>query len=190
MIRYTRRDLMTGIAGGAVVAAMSARAQVAATAPNAPNSIDDFFRDFTAEWVRHDPNLATGARYFTGAEQDRLERQLTPQTMEWRKDRVQRARKGIAELRKFNRASFTESQKLSAELMEWQLNEYVLEEPFFDYNFPLEQMNGANVGLVETLTVRHPLLTERDAENYVAVLGQVRAAMEDAIAEARRLEAT
>ena len=37
-------------------------------------TIDDFFRDFTADWIRHDPNLATRARYFTGAEQDRLER--------------------------------------------------------------------------------------------------------------------
>ncbi len=73
--------------------------------------------------------------------------------------------------------------------MEWQLSEVVREEPFFDYEFPLEQMRGANVGLVETLTVRHPLLTERDAENYVAALGEVRARMEEAVAEARRLEA-
>jgi uncharacterized protein (DUF885 family) len=73
--------------------------------------------------------------------------------------------------------------------MEWQLNEIVREEPYLDYTFPLEQMNGANVGLVETLTVGHPLLTERDAENYVAALGDVRARMEEAIAEARRLEA-
>jgi len=43
-------------------------------------SIDDFFRDFTTEWVRGNPNLATSNRYFTGDEQDRLERQLTPQT--------------------------------------------------------------------------------------------------------------
>ena len=72
--------------------------------------------------------------------------------------------------------------------MQWQLNEVVREEPFFDYTFPLEQMNGANVRLVETLTVRHPLLTERDAENYVAALGDVRGQMEQAIDEARRLE--
>ena len=39
------------------------------------------------------------------------------------------------------------------------------------------------------MTVRHPLATERDAENYVAALGEVRARMEEAIDEARRLEA-
>src|SRR5438067_2266049 len=43
-------------------------------------SVDDFFRDFTADWIRGNPNLATSSRYFTGEEQDRLERQLTPQT--------------------------------------------------------------------------------------------------------------
>ena len=157
-------------------------------AQNSPNTIDDFFRDFTADWVRHDPNLATSSRYFSGEEQDRLERQLTPQTLAWKRDRIRRARQGLAELRKFNRASLTETQRISAELMEWQLNEVIREEPFFDYTFPLDQMNGANVGLVETMTVRHPLLTERDAENYVAALGEVRARMEEAIAEARRLE--
>jgi uncharacterized protein (DUF885 family) len=186
MPRLSRRNfLAAGIASGAALVATPAFAQ---TSPRTPN-IDDFFRDFTADWVRHDPNLATGSRYFSGDEQDRLERQLTPQTLAWKKDRIQRARQGLAELRKFNRASLTETQRISAELMDWQLNELIREEPFFDYTFPLEQMNGANVRLVETMTVRHPLLTERDAENYVAALGEVRGQMEEAIAQSRRLEA-
>src|SRR5215510_3149750 len=42
-------------------------------------SIDKFFADFTAEWMRANPSAATAARYFTGSEQDRLERQLTPE---------------------------------------------------------------------------------------------------------------
>ena len=179
-----RRFLSTGVAAG--FAARSASAQISATGTR---SIDDFFNDFTADWVKHDPNLATSTRYFTGDEQDRLERQLTPQSPEWKRDRIQRARRGIAGLRGFNRATLTDAQRISADLMEWQLNEYVREEPYLDYSFPLEQMNGANVGLVETMTVRHPLATERDAENYVAALGDVRARMEEAIAEAQRLEA-
>ncbi len=181
MTRLSRRNFL------AVGVALTA-APTFGQSPNAPASIDDFLRDFTADWIRHDPNQATSDRYFSGDEQDRLERQLTPQTLAWKRDRIQRARQGLAELRKFNRASLTETQRISADLMEWQLNELVREEAFFDYAFPLEQMNGVNVRLVETLTVRHPLLTERDAENYVAALGEVRAQMEDAIAEARRLE--
>ncbi len=183
MANLSRRTfLATGVAAGFV--ARPASAQSPAT-----RSIDDFFRDFTADWVKRDPNLATSTRYFTGDEQDRLERQLTPQTLEWKRDRIQRARRGITDLKAFNRAALTDAQRISADLMEWQLNEYVREEPYFDYAFPLQQMNGANVELVETMTVRHPLLTERDAENYVAALGDVRARMEEAIADAQRLEA-
>jgi uncharacterized protein (DUF885 family) len=155
--------------------------------PAAAPGIDGFFRDFTADWVRHDPNLATGSRYFTGQEEDQLERQLTPQTLAWKRDRIERARRGLAELRKFDRSRMSETQRVSADLMQWQLDIVAREEPYLDYSFPLQQMNGANVNLVEVLTVRHPLLTEHDAENYVAALGQVAARLDEATAEARRI---
>jgi uncharacterized protein (DUF885 family) len=182
MTGMSRRDfIVAGITSGSALATAPAFAQ--------SRSIDDFFSDFTGDWVGHDPNLATSTRYFSGDQQDRLERQLTPETLAWKLYRIQRARRGIAELRKFNRASLTETRRISADLMEWQLNEVIGEEPFLDYSFPLEQMNGVNVGLVETLTVRHPMATERDAENYVAALSEVRSRMEEAIERARGLEA-
>jgi uncharacterized protein (DUF885 family) len=152
-------------------------------------TIDDFFRTFTDDWVRHDPNLATSARYFTGEEQDRLERQLRPETQAWKRDRIRRARQGLAELRKFDRARMTDTQRVSADLMQWQLDTVVREEPYLDFTFPLEQFNGVNVGLIETLTVRHPLLTEKDASSYMAVLAQVSTRMEEAIADAQRIAA-
>jgi uncharacterized protein (DUF885 family) len=150
-------------------------------------TIDDFFHTFTDDWVRHDPNLATSARYFTGEEQDRLERQLRPETQAWKRDRIRRARQGLAELRKFDRARMTDTQRVSADLMQWQLDTVVREEPYLDFTFPLEQFNGVNVGLIETLTVRHPLLSEKDASSYLAVLAQVSPRMEEAIAEAQRI---
>src|ERR1700745_3675860 len=87
--------------------------------PPAGVTIDDFFRTFTDDWVRHDPNLATSTRYFTGEEQDRLERQLRPETQAWKRDRIRRARQGLAELRKFDRARMTDTQRVSADLMQW-----------------------------------------------------------------------
>ena len=39
--------------------------------------------------------------------------------------------------------------------------------------FPLDQFNGANIWLPNTLTVQHPIRTAKDASNYVARLGQV-----------------
>jgi uncharacterized protein (DUF885 family) len=165
----------------AVLAVRHVRAQA--------RTIDSFFSEFTAEWVRGNPNLSTSARYFTGEEQDRLERQLTPETDAYRRARIALARRGLADLRKFNRAAMTDAERLAADLMDWQLDTVVREEPFLDYMFPLEQMNGLNVRVIETLTVRHPLLTERDAENYVATLGQVDDRMEEAISQSQRLAA-
>jgi uncharacterized protein (DUF885 family) len=159
----------------------------AASAQNARGTIDDFFREFTDEWIRISPNLATSLRYFTGEEQDRLERQLTPLTIASARQRLQVARKGLAQLWKFDRTGMTETQRVSAEVMKWQLEMVVAEEPYWDYSFPLEQMNGWNVSAVERFTVARPLSKPRDAENYVAALGQVSVRMEEAIAESRRL---
>ena len=159
---------------------------LSAPLPAPERTIDDFFRDFAAEWVRGNPNQATATRYFTGVEQDRLERQLTPQTGEWQRGRLRLARRGLAELRKFDRARLTEIQRVSADVMQWQLDTIVREKPYFDYSFPLEQFNGANVSLVNTLTVVHPVLTEKDAANYLARLGQAATRMDEAVAEARR----
>jgi uncharacterized protein (DUF885 family) len=96
-------------------------------------------------------------RYFTGEEQDRLERQLTPLTLASARERLQLARKGLAELRTFDRAGLTETQRVSADVMKWQLEMEVAEEPYWDYSFPLEQMNGWNVSAVERFTVARPI---------------------------------
>src|SRR5580658_2634710 len=146
-------------------------------------SIDDFFRTFTDEWVRGNPNQATSARYFTGEEQDRFERQLTPETRAYRESRIQLARKGLAELAKADRSKMTEAQRLSADIMRWQLETAAAEEPFLDFSFPLQQMNGVNINVVEAMTVRHPLANEKDAANYIAALGQVSTRMDEAIAD-------
>jgi uncharacterized protein (DUF885 family) len=150
-------------------------------------SIERFFDEFTAEWVRRDPDLATATRYFSGAEQDRLEQQLTPNTRAFALERVALARRGLSELGKFDTAKLDESQRLSAQLMHWMLDSVVRGEQFMDYRFPLEQFGGANVQLVETLTLRHPLATEKDASNYVKRLSQMAQRMDESLVEAQRI---
>src|SRR6059036_1220284 len=150
-------------------------------------TIDDYFNDFTSGWVRSSPNLAIATRYFTGAEQDRLEQQLSPETLEYRRTRIQLAKQGLAGLKQFDRRAMTPIQRISAELMQWQLETMAEGEPFLDYLFPLEQFGGTNVNLVNTLTVNHPIRTEKDATNYVARLTQVGTRMNEAVADAQRL---
>ena len=151
--------------------------------------LGQFFDDFTAEWVRRDPDLATATRYFSGAEQDRLEQQLTPNTRAWALERIALARRGLRELDKFDTAKLDESQRLSAQLMHWMLDSVVRSEQYMDYRFPLDQFGGANVQLVETLTLRHPLATEKDASNYVKRLAQVGQRMDESLVEAKRIAA-
>jgi uncharacterized protein (DUF885 family) len=150
-------------------------------------TIDEFFETFTADWVRSNPNLATATRYFSGEEQNRLEQQLTPETRAFQLERIQRAKRGLAELAKFDRAKLSEAQRVSAELMQWQLEEVVRAEQFLDYRFPLNQFSGANVDLVESLTLRHPLATAQDANNYILRMRQIGTRMDEAVAESNRL---
>ena len=151
------------------------------------STVDGFFARFTDEWVRADPDLATSSRYFTGEEQSRLEQQLTPRTRASTLERIKQAKRGLTELQKFDRSKMNDAQRVSAELMQWQLETIVAGEAFLDYNFPLDQFNGANVGLVEALTLRHPLVKPADASNYVARMKLIGTRMDEAIGEARQL---
>ena len=171
-----------------IVATVLCGASVALV-PAQPRSILDFFSEFTAEWMRSNPDQATGARYFTGEEQRRLERQLTPVSKAFQLSRIALARKGLAELAAFDRARLNDQDRVSAELMQWQLERVIEGEPYLDDFFPFEQFQGANINLVTVLTSSHPLVVESDANNYVARLGLVATRMNEAIAEAERIAA-
>lgn len=154
-----------------------------------PPTVSNFFNEFTAEWIRSNPNQAAASRYFSGAEQDAFEQQISPETPEFRHSRVVLAQKGLTELATFDRARMNEGDRVSADLMQWQLNLVVEGEKFREYFFPLEQFGGANVNLPNLLVVNHPLNTEKDAMHYIARLGLVSTRMDEAIAEARALAA-
>jgi uncharacterized protein (DUF885 family) len=177
---------MRFIQGAAAVFAFLA-AMLASRPTAQEQDIEAFFRDFSAIWVRGNPDLATATRYFTGPEQDALERQLTPQTDAWRQERVRLAREGLEQLRRFDRRSLTQTQRISADVMEWLLDTAVRSEAFAEYVFPFEQFRGVNVDVVNTLTVVHPLSTAKDADNYLARLALVDDRIDEAMARAEPL---
>jgi uncharacterized protein (DUF885 family) len=152
-----------------------------------PDPLHRFFDEFTADWIRGNPNQAVGTRYFSGEEERRLERQLTPETAAWMDGRRVLAKRGLADLSHFSRPQMTEAERLSADLMQWQLQTIVDGERYADFNFPFQQFDGVNVGLVNAFTVVHPLLSEADASNYIARLGQFGPRLDEALAEARRI---
>lgn len=149
--------------------------------------IDAFFDRFTKEWVRGDPQMASRTQMFTGDEQDRLDRELTPQTLAYTQQRVRLARKSLAELKRFDRSKFSESQKVSAAFLEWMLDSNVRGERFQNHAYVFNQQWGLLRFLPLFLT-ELPMRGGRDAQNYLARLGKVAARMDEAIADAGRRE--
>jgi uncharacterized protein (DUF885 family) len=167
---------------------LAAIAQIA-TAQSRQRSVDAFFTAFTDEWMRLHTDQAASLRYFSGAAQDAVEREITPRTEAWREVEIRLARKGLDQIRAFDRSKLTDAQRLSLDVMAWDLDDRVQGEPFQDYLFPLVHSYGVQSRLVELLTIQHPVETPRDAENYVVRLGQLAQRMDEAVADARRLAA-
>ena len=149
-------------------------------------SIDDFFRDLSDGWVRLNPNLAVSSRYFTGAEQDRLEQQISSYSADAERQRLEYIQRGLQDLDRHDRSRMTDAQRLSADVLRHHLQSYVDSAKYDDYVFPLDQFGGANIWLPNALTVQHPLRSSKDVSNYVARLGFVAPRMAEAVVESRR----
>ncbi len=166
---------------------------VALPVGRAQETFDAFADRAAEEWVRQDPQLATGSQYFTGAEQDALDRQLVafwpyaglPLDPTLRATSLAHARRLLAELRRFDRAGMTPSQRNSADAIESTLQQHLTTEAVMDQFFIFQQMGGLHVSLVSFLTQQHPMRRPRDIENYLARLALVDPAMDLGIKETR-----
>jgi uncharacterized protein (DUF885 family) len=165
--------------------------------PAASSSDFDGWADgFAEEWVRASPQLATHSQYFSGAEQDGLDRQLS-MIGEWDwafgskalADRAAQARRGLEALDRFDAASLTPQQRTSAAVIRWSLEDVVRLAEFPHYRYVLDQFNGFQLDLINTLTQSHPIRRARDVENYLARLTLVAGRVDEAIAEARAAQA-
>ena len=177
-----RRPLRAAAAGAASVLLLTMAIGVAGQV----RTVDGFFEEFSSDWVRRRPNQATQSRYFTGAEQDRLDQQLNPETPEFRRETVEQARRGLKELAQFDRSRMSGTERVSADVMQWQLQIIAEGEPFGDYDFSLDQFDGANVRLANLMTVVHPVRTENDAQNYLIRLRVIDDRLAEAIERAAR----
>jgi uncharacterized protein (DUF885 family) len=148
-------------------------------------AFDHWAENYAAELMRSSPTAATIQQYFTGAEQDALDRQLTPNTKEARAARLAQAKRGLTELAGFDRTKLDFQQRISATIMEWQLEQTVAADQFQDQNYIFEQFGGAQVRIVNFLSQSHPIRNKRDVENYLARLGLVEAQMNENIVQAR-----
>ena len=124
-------------------------------------------------------------QYFDDAEQDTLDRQLTPITKEYRTNRVALASKALAELTRFNRSELNNAQRISAAMLAWQLDNIVRSERFEEYRLVFQQFSGLQVQLVNFLTQTHPIRNRRDIQNYLVRLELVGSEMDEGISQAK-----
>ena len=149
-------------------------------------SIDEFFTRFTDLWMEGNPDSVVSTVYFGGERQNEFETQLTPLTREYELSRIELAREGLAQLERLDLSQATETQRLSAEVMRWQLQMRVANEEHLDYIFfPLRQFFGAPDSIVRNFTISHPFQDATDVRNYVERLRQAGTRMQEATLEMR-----
>jgi uncharacterized protein (DUF885 family) len=179
--------LMFGAAAAQAVATTQHKAvpavHAAATKTNAAFNV--WADKFAADWVRLSPELATATQYFSGAEQDALDRQLDPITDAQRQKVRAMARAGLARLDKWMAGPLDEEQLVSAAVMRWSLARVVEGAPFEDHLFVFNQMWGLHTTLVSFMTQTHPLRRASDVDSYLARLDQVATRIDEGIARAR-----
>ena len=158
-------------------------ANTAAAKPN--KAFDTWAGKFAEDWVRLNPQVATSTQYFKGAEQARLDRELTPVTKAHRQKVQALARAGLARLDKWTAGPLDDTQRISAAVMRWTLQNAVANEPFEDHSFIFSQFSGVQVGLVNFMTTTHPLRNPQDVDSYLARLEQVGTRMDEALVRAR-----
>ena len=146
--------------------------------------IDAFFTSATDHWVEGNPNQAIATGYFTGDKQDQLSRQMTPRTLDFVRQRYAEARDLLSQLAALDLTLATPVQKRAAEFLKWQLEMNLSTEAYLEqYDFPLNQMDGAGTTIANAMAVIQPVNSARDAEKYVARLQQANERMQEAIAD-------
>src|SRR5258705_104875 len=76
-----------------------------------------------------------------------LDRQLTPMSEAFQAETVALARRGLSELAQYDASHLSDAERVSAEVMRWQLQSVVDGWASREYQFPLQQFGGANVNL-------------------------------------------
>ncbi len=157
----------------------------AVTALAGDPAFDAWVDEFSADWMRADPMAATEAQYFSGAEQDALDRQLTPNSPAARADQVARAQAGLKRLAGFDRAQLDATQRVSADMLAWQLETVIRNARYSDQAFVFNQFSGTQRELVDFLGQTHPIRNRRDIGNYLARLELAAGYLDEARAQAK-----
>ncbi len=166
-----------------IVAAVLLASSWAQGASAPPKTFDQWVDAFTAEW--------SGGKNSSTSSSDKPSDEDDPDAL-FRESqnarqarRLALARKGLAELEQFPRASLNATQTISAALLRWHLETFVASEPYTDHLFVFRQLRGLHLTLVDSLTERSTIRRQRDVDTFLERLGRVATQIDEGIARAR-----
>jgi uncharacterized protein (DUF885 family) len=182
--------------GAGVARADAPAAAAMASVSSRQQSFDAFTDELAAEWMRANPAMATAQQYFSGAEQDAIDRELLPMDSQYGtpleaaalQAYVARAQHALRRLKTYQRVQLSPVQRVSAASLEWQLNDAIRMAQMSDQRFVFDQFRGLQVGVVNFLSQVHPMRTRRDVENYLARLQLVAPVLDVGVTVAKERE--
>lgn len=151
-----------------------------------PWSIDHFYARVFASFALRHPMILTQIGVLDGTPfdfyNDKID-DLSPAAME-REEKF--AADNLRMLRTYDRRRMTPQQRLSAEVLDWFLDDQVRQHKFMWHDYPLNQMFGAQSEIPDFMINTHPLKRPKDAQTYVTRVSKIGIAV-DQILEGVRL---
>lgn len=159
-----------------------------ALAAHAATSFDAWSERLADDWMRLSPEFSSMSRYFSGPEQDALDRELSAAGPRRERQRAL-ATQGLAELTRWRGTPLTATQQQAAATLQWSLERTLAAQPFEEHGFAFNQLQGLQVRSVNLLTQSHPLRRPVDVQSYLARLALLPARFDEAVAASRKAAA-
>lgn len=135
-----------------------------------PISIDIFFERTFLEFALKQPELMSSLRILEQFGYYEHNSELTNPSDETALANLQDVKAGLEMLRSYDRGSLSEQQLLSADILDWFLEDSVRNEEFLYHSYPVNQMFGVQNELPSFMVDTHQVNNERDAEHYLTRL--------------------
>ena len=163
----SKRVLLSAVfAGCAAFATASAWGDASA-------DFDRWADDLAAKREHANPRAATVTQYFQGDEQAASDGELERIDKPWRRQLQSQALQSLAELKRFDRALLTPTQRTSAQIIGWALQQDIQAADFVDDEFCFNQLFGLQVALPTFMTQQQPMRNVRDVQSYLTRLEKI-----------------
>lgn len=138
---------------------------VAVEVRDTSESLDEFHEQLFLERVNRSPEWVTQLRLF-GSQPDPTGNLLDDISIAYQRQSVTLAKSGLAKLRSFDRASQSDAQRLTTDLLGWYLDDIVRGEDFLLHGYLVDQLFSVPNQLYSFLLDNHLIHTLKDAQDY------------------------